>query len=228
MRKTYPIILFFLFLTTELLLIWTGYDQYRYFTKPLLVPLLILYFVTNLGGEKSPLKKWIIMALLFSWIGDVLLMFEQRDPIFFILGLASFLVAHIFYIIFFSTIKILNGIKTCYLILVLAIAYYISMMMLLRPSGLDELGWPVRIYGAVILFMLFYAMHMIYIGKVAGNNMIAGAVLFVVSDSLLAINKFYYSLSYAGVVIMLTYALAQFFIVRGAINYIRRPNSKEQ
>jgi hypothetical protein len=41
------------------------------------------------------------------------------------------------------------------------------------------------------------------------------------SDSILAINKFYQPFEAAGVLIMLTYGLAQFFIVQGAIKYIR-------
>ena len=55
--------------------------------------------------------------------------------------------------------------------------------------------------------------------------MMAGAFLFVVSDSVLAINKFYQSFEAAGIIIMLTYALAQLFIIKGATRYIRSTNS---
>jgi YhhN family len=44
----------------------------------------------------------------------------------------------------------------------------------------------------------------------------------VLSDSILAINKFYRSFELAGIVIMLTYGLAQLFITEGAISYIRK------
>ena len=47
-----------------------------------------------------------------------------------------------------------------------------------------------------------------------------GALLFVLSDSVLAINKFYQSFEAAGVVVMTTYGLAQLFITEGAIRYI--------
>jgi len=57
--------------------------------------------------------------------------------------------------------------------------------------------------------------------KMAGRWMMTGALLFVISDSVLAINKFYQSFEMAGVIIMLTYGLAQLFIVQGAIKYIR-------
>jgi len=57
--------------------------------------------------------------------------------------------------------------------------------------------------------------------KTAGRWMMIGAILFVVSDSLLAFNKFYSSFDYADVMIMLTYGVAQLFITGGATKYIR-------
>ena len=50
--------------------------------------------------------------------------------------------------------------------------------------------------------------------------MTMGAILFVVSDSLLAFNKFFSPFNNAGVIIMLTYGLAQLFITEGAVRYI--------
>ena len=55
--------------------------------------------------------------------------------------------------------------------------------------------------------------------------MMTGALLFVISDSSLAINKFYIPFEYAGIIIMLTYALAQLFIIEGASRYIRSSDS---
>ena len=55
---------------------------------------------------------------------------------------------------------------------------------------------------------------------------ISGALLFITSDSLLAINKFYSSFQYAGILIMLTYGIAQLLITLGAARYISS-NSKQ-
>jgi uncharacterized membrane protein YhhN len=69
------------------------------------------------------------------------------------------------------------------------------------------------------MFML--AMHMFFIKNIsAGKWMMVGALLFVISDSTLAINKFYKPFEMAGVIIMLTYGAAQFFIVKGAADYM--------
>lgn len=91
---------------------------------------------------------------------------------------------------------------------------------------LDNLKLPVRIYGAIISFMLLLAMHMLFIkDKTAGCMMMMGALLFVISDSVLAVNKFYLSFEWSGIIIMLTYGLAQLFIALGAISYVKRNNS---
>jgi uncharacterized membrane protein YhhN len=79
---------------------------------------------------------------------------------------------------------------------------------------------PVRIYGVVISFMFLLALHMLFLrNKTTGKLMMTGALLFVISDSVLAINKFYQPLEWAGIVVILTYGFAQFFIVEGAIRY---------
>ena len=76
-------------------------------------------------------------------------------------------------------------------------------------------------YAVVISFMFMLAMHMLFSkNKNAGLWMMAGALLFVISDSVLAINKFYQSFEMAGIVVMITYGLAQFFITEGAVRYI--------
>jgi uncharacterized membrane protein YhhN len=194
--------------------------------KPLLVPVLILYFILSLKNqsirELTKLKTWILLALFFSWAGDVLLMFQQDDPNFFLAGLSSFLFAHIFYIIFFHKLRVFENIPAKPLFLVLLVIYYGALVWWLNPY-LGDMKLPVRIYGIVISFMCMLALHMLFLrNRTAGRYMMLGAVLFVVSDSLLAINKFYSSFELAGVLIMLTYGMAQLLIVTGAINYIRK------
>lgn len=190
-------------------------------SKPLLMPVLAIYFVFELKGYQSDFKKWIFLALLFSWGGDVLLMFQEKQSIFFLLGLSSFLLAHIFYIIFFHRVRLQESIKGNPWLLIIVVIYYSALISWLSPY-LGDMKMPVRIYGIVISFMLMLAMHMLFLRtKTAGNRMMAGALLFVISDSVLAINKFYQAFEMAGVIIMLTYGLAQLLLVQGAVKYLR-------
>ena len=189
-------------------------------SKPLLIPLLAGYFIAGTGVVATDLKKWIVVALFFSWAGDVLLMFVPRNELCFLMGLSSFLLAHIFYIVFFHKVRLKEAVKSNPWLLVLVVIYYAALISWLSPY-LGEMKLPVRIYGIVISFMFMLAMHMLFIkNKTAGKWMMVGALLFVISDSLLAINKFYQPFTLANIAIMLTYGLAQLFIVQGAINYI--------
>jgi uncharacterized membrane protein YhhN len=221
MKRQYWLITFLLVLAADIIGIQINNEILQYISKPLIIPALIGYFLSQTGSVASSLKRWIIAALFFSWGGDVLLMFQPKDEIFFLLGLSSFLLAHIFYIIFFHHVRVREGIKSNPWLLLVVTVYYITLIVWLSPY-LGEMKLPVRIYGIVISFMFMLAMHMLFIkNKRAGQWIMTGALLFVMSDSVLAINKFYQPFELAGVLIMLTYGFAQLFIVEGAIKYIR-------
>lgn len=221
MRKQSGGYLFFVALLMHLAAIYFDNNSIERITKPLLVILLVIYFIWATKGIGSKLKKWILFALFFSWAGDVLLLFVADNPNFFLAGLVSFLITHIFYIIFFHLIRVHQDVKPKPFLLIPVLVYYVALITFLS-SHLGDMKLPVRIYGVVICFMLMLALHMLYIkNKNAGLLMMIGALLFVLSDSTLAINKFYNSFNGAGILIMLTYGIAQLLIVQGAIGYLR-------
>jgi len=225
MKKLFLLSLFAAAFIFDLAAVYLMQDQWRYFSKPLLMPLLAVFFISALAAVPSALKKWIILALLFSWFGDVFLMFEARDPVFFLLGLVSFLAAHIFYILFFHKVKSKENTGNRKWLLLPIVVYYVILITLLYPS-LGNMKAAVPVYGIAICFMLLLALHMLFIkNRKAGNYMAGGAVLFVISDSVLAVNKFYESFEMAGLIIMLTYGLAQFVLAYGAFVYIRSVNT---
>ncbi len=188
--------------------------------KPLIIPVLIGFFYSQIRNIAKGIAKWVLFALLFSLGGDVLLMFVPANEIYFLLGLASFFLAHIFYIIFFHHVRVSQNVKSNPWFLVIVVIYYAALISWLSPY-LGKMKLPVRIYGIVISIMFMLAMHMLTIkNKIAGKWMMWGALLFVISDSVLAIDKFYQPFKEAGVIIMLTYGLAQLFIVKGAARYI--------
>ena len=220
MKKSILIFLFILLLLADLASVYTSNETLRYVTKPLLMPLLVVYFIFNARSFISSLEKWIVLALLFSWAGDVLLMFESMNGIFFIFGLVAFLIAHIFYILFYENVIRKEGLKKNYWWFLPVIIFYVSLIYILSPH-LGDMKLPVRIYGIVISYMLIQALQTGRIKDLgAATLMISGAVLFITSDSVLAINKFYESFEYAGIAIMLTYGIAQLLIILGAARYI--------
>ena len=90
----YRVIFFFVILIGDLVSIAVQNKIAEYVFKPLIVIWLLAWFIMQARMFRSPLKKWIILGLFFSWAGDVLLMFQDDYPVFFLLGLSSFLVAH--------------------------------------------------------------------------------------------------------------------------------------
>ena len=221
MKKNTWIFLFFLALAADLVAIYLKNEMIRYFSKPLIIIFLIGYFASQLSNIESSLKKWVISALIFSCLGDILLLFEPGDSRFFLFGLSAFLMAHIIYIFFFHQVRIIENIRGKAWLLLPVAVFYAFIITWLSPC-LGDMKIPVRIYTVVISFMFMLALHMLFISnKRAGWCMAGGALLFVLSDSLLAINKFYGSFEFAGIAIMLSYGFAQFLIVKGVIDYIK-------
>jgi uncharacterized membrane protein YhhN len=220
MKKIPWIIGYLMILVGDLVTIDWSEDAWRMIFKPLLIPVLVIFFLVSTKKFPSPLKKWILLALIFSWAGDVLLNFEKRDPIFFLLGLSAFLLAHIFYILFFHFVRVRASVSGKGWLLVAVVIYYAVLINLLAPH-LGGIKVPVEVYGVVISFMFMLALHMLFISnKSAGRIMALGAALFVTSDTLLAINKFLQPFYGAPYFVMISYALAQWLIVAGAVEYI--------
>jgi uncharacterized membrane protein YhhN len=227
MKKQYWLIFFIVLLIVHIVAIQLNIEWLRIVSKPLLLPVLGGYFLFTISGVVNNFKKWILLALLFSWIGDVLLMFVSKNEIFFLLGLSSFLLAHVCYIIFFHSVRVKERVKSKPLLLLPVAIYYGVLIYILAPY-LQGMKIPVRVYGLVISFMFMLALHMLFIqNKMAGRWMMVGALLFVISDSVLAINKFYQPFKMADIIIMLTYGIAQLFIVKGAIGYVNSIATKK-
>lgn len=220
MKKSYWIILFVIVLFADLFAVYAKNDTLGYFTKPLLMLLLIGFFISQTNSVSSSLKRGMILALLFSWTGDVLLMFESSNANFFIFGLIAFLLSHIFYIILFDQIRVKERFRQSLLPLLPIAVYYILLISLLQPN-LGAMQKPVRIYGLVISIMLSFAIDLWRLkDRAASLLIIFGAMLFITSDSLLAINKFYKQFEYAGLAVMSTYGIAQLLIALGVTRYI--------
>ena len=158
-------------------------------------------------------KKIVFIGLFFSWWGDIFLLLDSR-------GSSCFLTTHILYIFYFLSIKnqAPSLLKKQPVWIAVILSYGVGLVILLLPH-LGELKIPVTLYATVISGMLLCSLHIYYKTLAPANiYLILGAILFVLSDSLLAINKFYQPFPMASVGIMLTYCLAQYFIIRGCIS----------
>src|SRR4030095_4049602 len=211
-------ILFAVVAIADLYFVYRQEEGLRFFSKPLLLPLLMVYYLSSVGlGARF--AKLMLAALVFSWLGDVLLLRESL----FIPGLLAFLIAHIFYIIYF--IKIEPGkkglIRSQPLFGIPVLVYWGLFLAFLFPY-LEKLRIPVLVYATVICTMLLCSINLS--GKLKRPVFLLfvnGALQFVLSDSLLAINKFVFPFWFLPLCVMLTYCSAQYLLVRGSIQQVR-------
>ncbi len=180
--------------------------------KGLIMPLLILILIINF--QNSLLTLLMLAGLIFSWAGDVILDFS------FLHGLACFLLAQVMYIFVFSLTPGKNLIFKNRVFLGIPIALYGTGLIMYMYDDLGELRIPTIVYAFVILSMLASAINRLRkVNTLSYRLVLTGAALFVVSDSVLAINRFSLSFDGSDVVIMATYVIAQYLIITG---YIRQ------
>jgi uncharacterized membrane protein YhhN len=190
--------------------------------KALIIPLLMILYISNIKTFKSMLNICMFSGLFFSWAGDVLLEFSNNNTNMFILGLGSFLLAHIMYFIVFISTPGKNSILTSRVVQIIPVIVFGLVLVSYLYSDLGDMRGPVIAYAVVILTMLAGALNRKE--KVTGRSywlVLVGAVLFVISDSAIAINKFSHPFEYSGIVIMSTYIIAQYLIITGYIYQAR-------
>jgi len=184
--------------------------------KSLLMPTLLLYFVTLTRGYPS-WRLYVVLALVFSWAGDVFLISGDG----FTAGLAAFLIAHLFYIVAYHKTGAASGQLRTLDILKFAM-YGVALIWLIYP-GLDDLLIPVLLYALVLLGMGVWAHKRRGATSVTSFRLVAtGAILFAFSDGLIAVNKFAYTIPAERILVMSIYMTAQYLIVRGLIQHTER------
>lgn len=212
-------IFFLLLLAADLAFIAAGNHTVVFILKFLLMPVLITGLLQAKKHRKEKNWRLILAGLVMAWAGDVLLLFSPGRAIFFILGLVCFLCTHLAYIVYFSRYHtgLISFIKSNAIVSAAAILYALLFLLFLWPH-LGALLLPVIAYTVVITCMVLQSFAARKtIGSPVATLFIAGAVLFIISDSLLATAKFYHSFFMADLLIILTYGVAQLLIVNAAI-----------
>ncbi|MCF6167758.1 lysoplasmalogenase [Lutibacter sp.] len=207
-------VLFFVFIVVSVLdiigIIFRIPILIQVFKPFILLSLLVLYAVSVLK-----LNKLYVLALTFSFFGDVFLMFSGK--LYFIIGLVSFLIAHLLFIkIVINQIQ-KHSISKVIISIIPFLVLFLGLILFLKNS-LGNLLIPVIIYGLTIC--TFGTVSFInYLSTKSRKSllMLIGAIVFISSDSVLAINKFYNSSHLFEVIIMITYILAQYLIFRSMV-----------
>jgi uncharacterized membrane protein YhhN len=187
-------------------------------TKAMIIPVLFILYLILIKGQMIGFHRLILSALILSWLGDVTLQLQDKNDMFFILGLSCFLIAQVMYLIAFFSTKGENVLFFKKIYLIIPVILYGLILLYILNNHLGDMKIPVIIYAVVILTMFTAALNRQY--KVKRQSYIlvlAGAILFVLSDSMIAINKFGYPFILSRIAIMTTYITAQYLIAIGCL-----------
>jgi uncharacterized membrane protein YhhN len=192
-------------------------NEIHLFTKPALMTTLILYFLSVTKGTNFKDKTLFIFAMIFAFLGDTFLMFQTQNPLFFMLGLGSFLLMQIGYSIYFNReIEFRKSFLLQKSYWTIPVIVYALVFYKIVSEDVGGLKVAILAYTVCIATMMLSAINRF--GAVSPKSyrwVFFGALFFMISDSILAINKFVDDIPNAGFWIMSTYCLAQYLIVRG-------------
>lgn len=179
-------------------------------TKPLLMPLLALWFFLNQRARGVRPTTGILAALLFSWAGDVALQFEGSTA--FITGMALFGTAHVFYVTTFVRHGALARMRRLPMLLVpIGYAVFLVGALTWLWPALSEAGLaaPMAVYGTLLSSTAALA-------AAFGWRTALGGGLFLISDLLIAVRVAEaFTIPGPPVWVMVTYIAAQFLLATG-------------
>ncbi|KAI9206955.1 YhhN-like protein [Polychytrium aggregatum] len=199
----------------------SSYRSHTLFTISKCVPILLLAHQVHRSKDQKALRHKtaaIATGLTLSALGDAFLAVEDLHPSLFTAGLASFLAAHISYIVGFKSPRSKHWGWT----LATAVGLSGSIAALIVPSTPWDLKAPVAVYigvlGSVIWNSLDAAVADTRRSGLKRWSGVIGALLFAASDSILAYDKFKHPFATSALYVMGTYYSSQYFIAQYAVN----------
>jgi uncharacterized membrane protein YhhN len=185
------------------------WEKTRKFAKAALMPILLIYYIVTAAD-------WLtvaVIAIAFSWLGDVFLI-RKDEPKFFRLGLVAFLLSHVFYIVTLVFITQVFHIPALVVSIGVALVVEFFLPKIINPPKTMRI--PVIVYGVVILAMSVYALqYMLSAFSLGSVLLFAGSIVFIFSDSLMTYLAFREKPKYFNAITMLPYIIAQGLIIFG-------------
>lgn len=179
--------------------------------KPLVLIALLVAAVL-MGAADSATGRWLLAALVLSLTGDVALLSDSERR--FVLGLGSFLLAHLAFVVAFIHAGMPRGdLALVGLVLVAALAAVVGRRVV--PAAAREGGPPLA--GAVTAYVGVIG-AMVVAAWATGRPLVAlGATVFMVSDAILALDRFVRPRRFGSLAVMVTYHVAQVLLVVGLL-----------
>ena len=209
----------FVFAALESLAMWKNWRKLEYIAKPTVMLALFTWLSTSVGLNGALL--WFGLGILLSLVGDVLLMISLERM--FLAGLVAFLLAHAAYVIGFNIpLPALSAWGLVFAVMVSLGGTRIIRRILDVPAfkGQANMRTPIIIYSLVISLMLLSAMMKLSDltwDANAAAMVSVGALLFYISDIILAWNKFVSPIQHGWIYNIAAYHLGQIALIAGVI-----------
>lgn len=225
MRK-YGVFIFWVALYGHCAFIYLQKNYYADLSKMALMPILILLLYAQTKNRKPSTTRTLVYGALWAaYLGDLLLLLD--DTVFFLSGMLAFMVTHVLYSGLFLRLVSFNPKRSTEFILTLLGLGLVSykLYQFLSPH-IDQsiIRYGILVYMGIISFMAACAANVMSskLFKTLGVGFFfPGAILFVLSDAVLAANMFYYKEPFLRIVVMMTYGYAQWLMVMGFIRHLK-------
>lgn len=191
----------------------TGPGWLEMWSQIVAMPVLALVLWSRTRAPRGRLVRWTLVGLGLSWLGDSAPNLAGEHS--FIVMVGFFLLAQVAYVIAFWPFRALSIASRSSQGWPLALLAYLVVLVVLLwwcVPGAGALAGPVVVYGTVLVAMAVLSTGVHRVAAIGG-------ALFVVSDSLIALNAFadWYSISWQGFAVMSTYLVAQAMLVYGVL-----------
>lgn len=173
--------------------------------------LLLIYYSVYHFSKRLPILIF-AAGMLASAAGDIILSLRISNS--FVAGLCFFLIAHLCYSLTFY-LRQRTAATQCKMFLSAVFVYTVTMAIIILPRT-ETFLIPVTFYLLVICLMTMLAA----LQNINKSILFSGAMLFMISDTFIALNKFVVSIPYSGSIVMLTYYTAQGLLTAGVLHKV--------
>ncbi|SIT09815.1 lysoplasmalogenase [Belliella pelovolcani] len=200
-----------------------------YVTKPLIVPVLLVFLFLKFKEIQHPLIPLLMVATFFSFLGDIFLMITLEEALFKLLGICTFIIAQASYgVLYAISIKHKNKKIISWKQRwpeALALIITLSATGFVYPS-LGDFVVPGVIYALVTVFTIIFALNRrFYVSKKSYTVTLMGVFSFFMSDALMG-DDLFFTRNFTLALVMIFYVIGHYFVINGMMMQIEKEAKK--
>ncbi|MFD0989598.1 lysoplasmalogenase family protein [Mariniflexile jejuense] len=193
--------------------IYLNNNNYRFFSKPLILISLIAYYYINMKHKRKKVERNVVFALFFFLLGDFMIL-NYLNKVFLVLSMLFFAVGKLFFCLKFKSKEDFefSRLFPFSIIVYLGITFVISLIY----KNLKAFLIP----GLITLFISLLMLNLAYLRKAQFSKfsyfyVLFGCLLFVLVESINAVNTFNKILPFPSFFNTIFYGISMYLIILG-------------